>query len=344
MNVAVVGGGTMGLCTARELVNRGHAVTVFEQHEPGTMFGSSFGRSRIVRQAYPDQFYTEILLSGHKLWYELEAESGEKFVHETGLLFVGPKDGTETWEELDVLRNLDVPHKVLTSQDIESVHSCMTLQPSEIAIMTLSAGWADVPAILRHLRRHLEGKQCPIMNQRITNLPELRREFDRVILAAGAWVSKFVDAPVTVTQQTFAYLNFTSVGPVWIEGFGDHIYGFPSEPGQATSKIGYHTAGPVRDPDSPDRTPDPMALNAILEAANRRFDGTRRVFEIVEAASCLYTSTANDDFRLAWLDDKTLMVSPCSGHGFKFGPWIGQLVANLLCGEDDLANWPRFRF
>ena len=64
--------------------------------------------------------------------------------------------------------------------------------------------------------------------------------------------------------------------------------------------------------------------------------------EFVELNTCLYTRTANDDFKIAWIDDKTIVASPCSGHGFKFGPWIGKLMADLCEGKADLSRWPRF--
>lgn len=339
MRVAVVGAGVHGLCTAKSLLQRGHEVTVFEQHRPGNPFGSSHGRTRIVRQAYPDQFYTEILLKGHDLWYTLEAETNTKLIHEVGLLFVAPKDDPEMWHELEALDNLKVPHKVLTQDDIRQVHSHMVLAEHEVAVMTLSAGWADVPAVLTALRQFALDRGVVWREERVTSLGTLNA-FDRVVVTAGAWVTKFFDLPLKTTLQTFGYVDIAMNGPVWIEGFGDHLYGFPSEPGQSTSKIGYHTPGPETDPDCPDREPQPDALVAIKRAAVRRFGGSD--VGVVESGCCLYTTAANDDFKIGWADDRTLVASPCSGHGFKFGPWMGEFLSDLIEGKDDLADWPRF--
>jgi glycine/D-amino acid oxidase-like deaminating enzyme len=353
MNVAIVGGGIMGLCTAKALVERGHEVTVFEQHRPGNPYGSTTGRTRIVRQAYPDQFYTEILLKGHDLWYELETQTGQKLVHQVGLLYVGPQREAEILNELDALENLGVPYRVYTSKDVRAVHPQMVLGPDEIGIMTLNAGWADAPAVLSTLQKFVEDRGVRVVQKRVTRLdpadlsdlsdgPGSGKKFDRVVVTAGPWVMKFFDVPLRVTLQTIAYVGLETQGPVWIEGFGGHLYGFPSEPGSKSTKIGYHTLGPEIDPDSVDRIPQADALAAIEECARRRFVGSAAQAEVVEPSACVYTVSENDDFKIGWFDDATLVASPCSGHGFKFGPWMGRFLADVLEENEDVRNWPRF--
>ena len=345
MKVAIVGAGIHGLCTAKALSQRGHGVTVFEQHRPGNQFGSTAGRSRIVRQAYPDQFYTEILLKGHELWHDLESEAGGPLIHEVGLLFVGQQNGEEVLHELSALENLAVEHEVLTQKDVRKVHSHMVLDSDELAVLTKRAGWADVPLVLKSLQRIATSQGAAFVRQRVTNLSELKSQgFDRVVVTAGAWITKFFEVPLTVSLQTFAYVDQAMQGPVWIEGFGDHLYGLPSESGAATAKIGYHTLGPTVDPDNPDREPQPEALAAIRECAARRF-GLPDTDEVIkESSCCLYTTAPNEDFKIGWPDDGVLVASPCSGHGFKFGPWMGQLLADILEEKQSLADWPRFSF
>jgi glycine/D-amino acid oxidase-like deaminating enzyme len=185
--------------------------------------------------------------------------------------------------------------------------------------------------------------------------------FDQVVVTVGGWLGEWTGlvAPeaasttygessrdrggrISVTLQSYAYLRGLHEGPVWIEGFGDHSYGFPSEPGRDDFKIGFHPPGPARDPDDPDRVPPQAQVEAIKEAAWRRF-GVRDA-DVTESAGCLYTVAPGDDFKIGWLGEKVLIASPCSGHGFKFGPWMGRFLADLVEGKRDLADWPRFNW
>lgn len=330
----------MGLSTSAALARGGHDVEVFEQDVPGNARGSSYGRSRIVRQAYPDPFYTKVAIEAHGLWADLESETGRKLVHEVGLLFVGRSGDQELLDEMAGLDALGVKYVIVTPDDIRRYHLAMELGRDEVAVLTHRAGWADVPAVMTTLQGLATDAGAKWTRQRVD--PRELDGFDRIVVTAGAWVTKYAALPVQVTRQTFAYVRGDHVGPVWIEGFGDHVYGFPSEGGSASFKIGYHTPGPVTDPDDPAREPQPAALSAIVERVKARFHDHDP--DIVEVGVCLYTNAANDDFLIGWLDERILVASPCSGHGFKFGPWMGRFLADLATGKRDIEDWPRWKW
>ena len=105
----------MGLCTARALSLRGHEVVGFEQFEFGHALGSSHGESRIVRQAYPDAFYTELLLEGYPMWHELQKEAARQFLYEVGLIYIGHRDDPVIADQVEALSSLGVPFEVRES-------------------------------------------------------------------------------------------------------------------------------------------------------------------------------------------------------------------------------------
>jgi sarcosine oxidase len=143
-----------------------------------------------------------------------------------------------------------------------------------------------------------------------------------------------------VRQATFGYVRGAVEGPVFIESHDGQVYGFPNEPGKPTYKLGCHDLLREIDPDSPRGGPDPAAIEVMREFIERRLGESTP--EFVEAHTCLYTREANDDFKFAKLDSRTIVASPCSGHGFKFGPWVGKLLADVCEEKADFATYPRF--
>ncbi len=334
MKVAVVGCGLMGCCTVRELALRGHDVTAFEQFEHGHVMGSSHGESRIVRKAYPDAFFTQILLEGYPLWHELQAESVRPFLHEVGLVYFGAAKDPAIDNQVKALKKLKVKHEVRKPKDV-----AFTLAKNEVGVFTPEAGWVHPPTVMATLRHTAAKRGAKFVRKKIESLLELR-DFDRVVVTAGAWVRDFADFPVSVRQATFAYVVGEYEGPVFIEAHAGQVYGFPNEPGNPTFKVGCHDLLREIDPDEPRGGPDPAAIEVIRDFCRRRMSMNEP--RLVNVMTCLYTRTADEDFIFAKLDARTVVASPCSGHGFKFGPWVGRLLADVSEDKADLADWPRF--
>lgn len=317
-------------------------MVLYEQFAIGHTRGSSHGRSRIVRKAYPDAFYTEIMLEGYPMWHELDASSTETILHECGLMYFGSADSPDLRSVVAGLQDLGVPHSVLEPEDAHGPFPTLALQAGEVGVFTAEAGWVNAERAVAHSIEMAQGFGAEVRRERVDALEELERSYDAVVLCAGAWNARFLDLPVTVTLQTFAYVEAECPGPVWIEDGPLFLYGFPTEPGAKTVKIGVHETGPELDPDDPARTPNPEHIEHILAFARRRL-GIEHP-RIKEAVACLYTRTANEDFLLGRVSDKTVFASACSGHGFKFGPWVGRTLAQMVDGEREATAWPRLAF
>jgi sarcosine oxidase len=202
---------------------------------------------------------------------------------------------------------------------------------------------------------------------------------ERVVITAGAWVPRLVRPlapPLAVARQTVAYLELagdpgaSELGrfPIWAflgGGRNGMFYGLPAFGRPGVKAARHETEGGRDDPDAGTAEdvrgsgarraavdsnrgrpvpPDPRALEAVRAFFARRF--TIPVTRIVGAETCLYTNEANEDFILdLWPGDPRIAVgSPCSGHGFKFGPLVGRILAGLVLeGRTDVPEFERAR-
>jgi sarcosine oxidase len=346
MKIAIVGAGVMGLSTALACQSRQHQVTLFEQFDGPHTLGSSHGNSRIVRLDYPDPFYLQIMTEAYPLWHQLNKTLNPHIFTECGIFTFGLPSHPDLISLQAGLINHNIPHDQLDST--QSYFPALKLQPDEIAIHNFIAGWANPNLFRSTATTRLLANGAIIVNEFIPDPSKLLSQFDRVTVTAGAWAKQLYSLPVKVNCQTFAYLsvpNPVDHTKVWIEaqntGPDQHgIYGFPPEPGQSTIKFGVHSPGPEVDPTNPDRPVSAEKLDLLLDFARRRFGLSNP--ELINPQSCLYTSTVNTDFIWGEPEPNLFFASPCSGHGFKFAPWIGERLADFAEGKLIPGDYPRF--
>ncbi|MFN3729173.1 MAG: FAD-dependent oxidoreductase [Fimbriimonadaceae bacterium] len=342
MKVAVVGAGIVGASAARHLAEAGHEVTVFEPFEPAHGYGSSHGASRIVRKAYPDPFYTAVMKEAYPLWADLERASGKELVTECGLAYFGSEASPLVQSMIAGLRENNVPFDILGPKEALGPFPAMRLADDEVMVYTAEAGWVAAARAVRATIGCAVQSGATIVNARVNRLDALEQSFDAVAIAAGGWIQRFVSLPAKVTVQTYAHLGARLSGPVWIEDdfHNDHLYGFPSAPGDDWVKIGVHGPGPEVDPDGERPGPDEAVLARLRQVMERRFGVPDA--PVLEAVTCLYTTLPGDDFKFGRISEKSVFASACSGHGFKAGPWTGQMLARLATGEP-FPEWLRER-
>jgi len=321
MRVAVIGAGVMGLATGWALKRRGHQPVVYEQFEVGNPHGSSHGRSRIFRLAYAEDHYVRLAQESLALWRELEAEAGETVLELHGLVEI-----VQTLEE-STARTLERCGVAWERLDREEAERRFPIRVAEgsFVVTQPEAGIARADKALAAFRRELDVREGERAHP-----DEL--EADVVVVTAGSWVNELLDQPLPVrtTRETLCYFRPDARGrPVpsvvsfkpashthEMYSLYDPVYGL---------KVGAHHAGQEADPNVPGE-PEPELIERITAWAN----DTYRLAEPEPAGldTCMYTTTADEAFILE-RRSRLVIGSPCSGHGFKFAPAIGERLADL---------------
>ena len=328
MNVAVVGAGIMGSAAARELARAGHEVTLYEQFRVGHDRGSSHGRSRIVRLAYPELEFVELAKEAFQGWRDLEQESGVELLELNGLLeLVGHPEVSSR----DALDAAGAEYELLSAPEASSrwpigVPNGWTalFQPDGGIVRADLAHRALVDSALANGARLEE-------NTRVGSLDEVAG--DVVVVTAGPWITRLVpDLPVRTTRETVAYFRragepLPSVVQLDPETRGHALYSL-HDPLHGL-KAGAHHAGAEADPDAADE-PDPVLVERVTDWVARTYPDAEP--EPVAAETCMYTTTADEHFILE-RRGRLVIGSACSGHGFKFAPAIGRRLTALATAQ-----------
>jgi sarcosine oxidase len=348
-DVVVVGGGGMGSAAAWRLAELGAEVVLLERFEPGHTRGASHGASRIFRLAYPDPVYIGLAKQASRLWRDLAARTGADLLTITGGI-----DHGRTPDLDDIASALEAagePGEWLTPDEAAErwtglrydgrvfFHPASGRVHADRAVAAAQQAASDLGATIHH--------RTPVtaVAVRGDDVVEVRTEDDvyrarRVVIAAGAWSQQLLGGlvplpPLRVTQEQPAH--FAPVGPglEWpafihhldpadLAGYPSDVYGLAT-PGEGI-KAGFHGAGPECDPDHRDFTPEPAQLRALRDYARDWLPGVDQ--DTFTPISCTYTTTPTADFVLdRW--GPLVVAAGFSGHGFKFVPAIGQVLAEL---------------
>lgn len=351
VDVVVIGGGVVGSAAAWRIATRGRTVALLEQFEPGHRRGASHGSSRIYRQAYDGEFYTSLAASALPLWRHLEEITESELLTLTGAVDHGLR--ATVLPRARVLDSLGIDFELLEPFEAEKrwpgirfdtvvVHhpgaGRLHADRSVAALQHAAAlAGADVRfgVAVRELRRVADGIEV------VTDSAVVRA--GHVVVAAGAWsrrllteggISPVPELPrLRTTQEQPAHFVPLGDGPwpsfVHHPGAGlttEGIYGLGSEDG---IKIGEHGTGPEVGPDTRSFEPDPDGVRRLVDYATAWLPGVDPA--TVTADTCLYTTTPDSNFVIDRLGDVTVAAG-FSGHGFKFAPAVGELVAGLADG------------
>jgi sarcosine oxidase len=310
VRVAVVGAGVMGCATAWALRERGVEPVVYEQFDDlDHVRGSSHGRTRIFRLAYPQDEWVRLAEEALGGWRDL----GGDVLDLHGLVELAPDAALTSAAAL---------------ARAGAEHSFEHDEPRVRVPDGWAALWQPAAGVVHadRARRAFLGDTQVECGTRVDDPDEV--DADVVVLTVGAWIRGFApDVPVRVTRETVAF--FRHDGPplpsvVELNESSGHAMYALHDPDHGL-KAGVHFGGAETDPDR-EEGPDEALVARVADWVAARFPQADP--DPVAAQSCLYTSTADQSFVLE-RRGRVVIGSPCSGHGFKFAPAIGRRLAAM---------------
>ena len=345
----------MGAAAARELARSGARVVILDQATAPNPRAASVNHSKVFRFAYPDALYARMAVEARKLWRGLEEEAGQHLMTQTGVLMLGTERASAEAESYETLRALGLEVELLDSRSV-------ALRFPQFNAEAFAYGVYDPSGALLYAERavretiHLaeQAGATVIENARIIEIRQAEKsrvairtatgqEFvsERALVACGPWTRTLLPflepvlvttlqevvyfEPVTHTAAAFHPGNF----PIFIE-LESGYYGFPVHHAGAM-KIANHHKGRQAEPDSRDAEVGEDFI-AGCRAFFSRFIPALENASVLRTTTCYYNNTPDDDFLIDWHPsiENLLLVTGFSGHGFKFGPLIGRISAELL--------------
>ena len=374
--VIVVGLGAMGSATCWQLAARGVSVMGLDQYAPPHPYGSTHGDSRITRLAIGEGAeYMPLVRRAHELWREIESQTDHRLLTQCGGLVLS-RPASPFYEHTGALaRRFSIEHERLGNDDLRRRFPMFAVDEETEAYYEPTAGYvrpeAAVTAQLQLAREH--GARLAL-NERVREWTASPHGVsvttdagvyaaDQLVLCAGPWIGELFPESaeiVSVYRQLMywfgireGYERFRDM-PVFVWDFGGErsdlvhlhgFYGFPALDGPGGGvKVGSESYDAITIPDGAQHPADRSEIAAMSE----RYLRSRLPWLAAEPArtvSCLYTCTRGNRFVIDRHPDHdaVVVVSPCSGHGFKHSPAIGEAVAGWVAGDEPGLDLSPFR-
>lgn len=362
--VAVVGMGALGSAATYHLARRGARVVAFEQYELGHVRGASHDTSRIVRTSYGASQYVRLAQSAYRDWADLEQESGERLLTITGGVIFLPTDGPYSASDFTAaLTECDVPHELLTPEQVHERWPQFQIPENVETVYTEDTGIAHAARTVATLQLRARALGADIRDR--TAVESLIPDGDgvivrtangdiragKVIVAADAWTNTLLDPlgaaiPLDIMQEQVSYFRPADPEPlgresfpVWIWEDDECYYGFPTY-GEPTIKAARDVSNNRMSVAERTFVPSEKLTAELSEFVHGLIPGAGAELRTV---TCQYALTPDRRFVLSPLHEhQDIIVALAAGHGFKFTPTIGRILAELaLDGEttDDISGF-----
>jgi sarcosine oxidase len=357
----VLGAGGVGSAAMWQLAKRGLRVLGIDRFHPPHDRGSSHGHTRIIRQAYFEHAdYVPLLLESYRLWEALEELAGCELKRETGLLEVGPPDGIVVSGVLTAARQHGLEVDQLTAAEIERRWPAFRVPPGLVGVFERRGGLLHVERCVQacldaardngaELLTDVEVKEWTGGHDIVLRTTAGDFHTGKLIVTAGAWAGPWLSdlgIALTVRRKTLLWYQANDGSTHADAGFPCYLfelplgvfYGFPAIDNYGV-KVAEHSGGAVVD--------DPLKVDrALHESDHTRVDGfVRSHLPAVESsavahAACLYTMSPDEHFIVDRHpdDERVVFAAGLSGHGFKFTPVLGRVLADVAVdGCTDLS-------
>lgn len=351
----MAGLGVTGSAAAWQMAARGLQVLGLDRYAPPHALGSSHGRTRIIREAYFEHpLYVPLVQRAYALWTELERHAGRPLLRLTGGLMLGRPDDAVFAGALRSAREHALPHEVLSATAVRERFPVLRPDDEMAAVLEPRAGILLVEDCVAALQNGARRQGAVLEHSRpvtawkadgssvLVTTPGATYRAGHLLLCAGPWLPRLAEGlglALEVERQLSHWFEPARDAAafdagrcpvtIWEHAPGRVFYTIP-DPGGHGLKVGIHHEGEPVDPDSVDRLPGPedearvrALVAARMPAANGR---------LLDVRVCLYTNAPDGHFVIGRhpAHPRVLLASPCSGHGFKFAPAVGEVLADLV--------------
>jgi sarcosine oxidase len=352
----------MGSAVLAHVAKRGKRAIGFEQYPRGHDLGASSGRTRIIRKAYfENPAYVPMLERAYELWAELESETQMKIWDLIGILMVAPLRSARRMGAMESAALHGVPLEEFSREELQRRYPVLKLRANDVGLFEPDAGviFPEV-ATQAHLRIALEyGAQARFNTavrgwQRAGGALEIRLSdgepirAERLAICAGPWladVTPDLDLPLRVQRNVQVWFEPSTLAyradrfPAFFLDRDDlpaPLYGFPDF-GEGV-KAAFHAYGATTTPRDIDRNVHAADIMVVCDALNDFMPGAGGRYAFGKA--CMYTLTPDEHFILDhYPNDRGVVIAGgFSGHGYKFCPFIGEVVSRMLLDEPPLLD------
>ena len=356
-HIAVIGAGAFGGWTALYLLRRGARVTLVDGWGPGNSRASSGGETRVIRGTYgPSQPYTKMAARATQLWKENEKRWNLKLMHQIGVLWmVTTGDDHFERESLPLLREAGIAYQELSVQEMAERWPQINLEAVHWGIYEPEGGFLTAriacQAVLDgFLAEGGEYRQAAVAQPDLDNgkwnslslSDGSKVTADQYLFACGPWLGKLfpetIGGRIRPTKQDVFFFGapagddrFTEARmPVWADHRDRFIYGIPGNQGRGF-KVADDTRGAEFDPTSGERTISAEGLKSVRDYIAFRFPALKDA-PLLESRVCQYENSLDNNFIIGRHPgrENVWLLGGGSGHGFKHGPALGELVAGWV--------------